>query len=48
VIARGFSNEAGALVEVAHMIGALDDASHQGLRSRILRVCVMLTAMMRR
>jgi len=47
-IARGSSNEAGALVEIAHMIGALDDASHEELRSRLLRVCVMLTAMMRR
>lgn len=47
-IARGSSNEAGSLVEIAHMIGALDPASREELRSRLLRVCVMLTAMMRR
>src|SRR5262245_50982868 len=47
-IARGSSNEAGSLVEIAHMVGALDDGSREELRSRLLRVCVMLTAMMRR
>src|SRR5258706_14547893 len=47
-IARGESNEAGSLVEIAHMIGALDEASREELRARLLRVCVMLTAMMRR
>ena len=47
-IARGSGNEAAALVEVAHMIDALDHASHEELRSRLLRVVVMLTAMMNR
>ncbi len=48
VFARGEANEAGAHVEIAHIIGALDDATHEALRSRLLRVCVMLAAMKRR
>ena len=47
-IARGSANEAAALVEAAHLIEALDHASHEELRSRLLRVVLMLTAMMNR
>ena len=47
-IARGSANEAAALVEIAHLIELLDDASHEELRSRLLRVAVMLTAMINR
>jgi four helix bundle protein len=46
-IARGEANEAGALVEIASMLGAFSDEQHAALRSRLLRVTYMLTAMMR-
>ena len=47
-IARGSATEAGAIVEIALLYGALDESEHAGLRSRLLRVVWMLTAMMRR
>jgi four helix bundle protein len=46
-VARGSANEAGALVEIAHVLRARDDAEHTALRTRLLRVTWMLTAMMR-
>ena len=47
-IARGSANEAAALVEIAHWIELLDDTSRAEIRSRLLRVVVMLTAMIKR
>jgi four helix bundle protein len=46
-IARGEANEAGAMAEIANMLGAFSDEQHAALRSRLLRVTYMLTAMMR-
>ncbi len=47
-IARGSATEAGGLVEIAHLLGGVSDEQRAGLRSRLLRVAWMLTAMMRR
>ena len=47
-IARGSATEAGGLVEIAHVLGALSDEQRDALRSRLLRVAWMLTAMLRR
>ena len=46
-IARGSATEAGGLVEIARVYGALDEADHSALRGRLLRVTWMLTAMIR-
>ena len=47
-IARGSAAEAGNAVEVAHLFGALSDEDRAAMRSRLLRVTWMLTAMIRR
>jgi four helix bundle protein len=46
-IARGEANEAGAMAEIAKRLGAFNEQQHAALRSRLLRVTFMLTAMMR-
>ena len=46
-IARAEANEAGAMVELAALYGALDPDAHAALRGRLLRVTYMLTALMR-
>ena len=46
-IARGSATEAGGLVEVAVLFGALDEESHRSMRSRLIRVAQMLTGLIR-
>lgn len=46
-IARGEANECGALIEIAQVLGALDEAQHAELRGLYLRCVYMLTAMLR-
>ncbi|MSP63276.1 MAG: four helix bundle protein [Myxococcales bacterium] len=46
-IARGSATEAGGLVEMAVLFGALDEETHQAMRSRLIRVAQMLTGLIR-
>ena len=47
-IARGSANEAGAVLSVAGLYGRLSDEDQEQIRSRLLRVTWMLTALLRR
>jgi four helix bundle protein len=47
-IARGSATEAGNSVEIAFVFGAIGDDDRAAMRSRLLRVTWMLTAMLRR
>jgi four helix bundle protein len=46
-IARGSANEAGAAIRIIHQCGALDEKSHEAIRSRLIRVVQMLNKMTR-
>jgi four helix bundle protein len=46
-IARGSANEAGAAIRIIYRCGALDEKSHEAIRSRLIRVVQMLNKMTR-
>ena len=46
-IARGSANEAGAVLSIVAAYRALDDRTHEAIRSRLVRVVRMLNAMIR-
>jgi four helix bundle protein len=46
-IARGSANEAGAALKIVFRCGALDEESHEAIRSRLIRVVQMLNKMTR-
>jgi four helix bundle protein len=46
-IARGSANEAGATLNIIRRCGAIDDRSHEAIRSRLIRVVQMLNKMAR-
>ena len=45
IIARGSANEAGALVDIIGLYGALPSEAGQEIRSRLIRVVQMLNVM---
>jgi len=47
-IARGSANEAGSVLEIAVLYRTLSDEAHREMRSRLIRVVQMLTAMINR